>query len=125
MVHNTDEALKKTCDLTFSTIAEYTVAPVYMEDNKKGGHEWLIEFEQKPVNLENFEKILDDNLRSLNSDYDAKRYKDMALMPLKIKIAPKDTFHNWLKSKGKLGGQSKIPRLSNQRKIIDELLEIC
>ena len=96
-----------------------------MEDNKKGGHEWLIEFEQKPVNLENFEKILDDNLRSLNSDYDAKRYKDMALMPLKIKIAPKDTFHNWLKSKGKLGGQSKIPRLSNQRKIIDELLEIC
>lgn len=125
MVHNTDEALKKTCDLTYSTIAEYTVAPIYMEDNNKGGHEWLIEFEQKPVNLENFEKILDDNLRSLNSDYDAKRYKDMALMPLKIKVAPKDTFHNWLKSKGKLGGQSKIPRLSNQRKILDELLATC
>lgn len=122
MVHNTDEALRKTCDLTGSTIAEYTVAPVYMEDNKKGGHEWLIEFEKEPENIENFENLLDDHLRGLNSDYDAKRYKDIALQRLKIRKATKHTFHNWLRSKGKLGGQSKIPRLSNQRNIIEELM---
>ncbi len=122
MVHNTDEALKMTCDKISASISEYTVAPVYMENSTKGGHEWLIEFEKKPEHLADFEKMLDDNLRSLNSDYDAKRYKDMALLPLKIKVAPKDTFHKWLKSKGRMGGQSKIPRLSNQRKIIEELL---
>ncbi|MBK8516363.1 MAG: GH3 auxin-responsive promoter family protein [Saprospiraceae bacterium] len=124
MVHNTDAALKETCNKTGATITDYTVAPVYMADNLKGGHQWLIEFEKTPKDIDAFEKTLDHNLRSQNSDYDAKRFKDIALLPLKINVAPRDTFHRWLKSKGKIGGQSKIPRLSNNRDYLDELLNM-
>ena len=122
MVHNTDKALRETCARCGGVIADYTVAPLYMSDASKGGHEWLIEFEEIPSDLPTFEKVLDDQLRLTNSDYDAKRHKSMALQALKIQLAPKNTFNQWLKAKGKLGGQSKIPRLSNTRKYLDELL---
>ncbi|MBP6238416.1 MAG: GH3 auxin-responsive promoter family protein [Saprospiraceae bacterium] len=122
MVHNTDKALRETCARCGGVIADYTVAPLYMSDASKGGHEWLIEFEEIPSDLPTFEKVLDDQLRLTNSDYDAKRHKSMALQALKIQLAPKNTFNHWLKAKGKLGGQSKIPRLSNNRKYLDELL---
>ena len=124
MVHNTDEAIKATCNHIRASIVEYTVAPVYMNETSKGGHEWLIEFDQCPNDISQFEYLLDKNLRSLNSDYDAKRHKDLALLPLKVNIAPKNTFHNWLRLKGKIGGQSKIPRLANNRKYMDELLNM-
>jgi hypothetical protein len=122
MVHNTDKALRETCARCGGVIADYTVAPLYISDTSKGGHEWLIEFEEIPSDLPTFEKVLDDQLRLTNSDYDAKRHKSMALQALKIQLAPKNTFNQWLKAKGKLGGQSKIPRLSNNRKYLDELL---
>jgi hypothetical protein len=99
------------------------VAPVFMENQNKGGHEWVIEFEKKPEDPALFEKLLDERLRCLNTDYDAKRYKDMALMPLKMNVVPTNTFNLWLKHKGKLGGQSKIPRLANDRKYITELMD--
>jgi hypothetical protein len=124
MVHNTDQALMQTCQQMQAHVSDYTVAPVFMQDASKGGHHWLIEFEKHPGDIKHFEHLLDVNLRSINSDYDAKRYKDMALMPLKISVAPKNTFHNWLKSKGKIGGQSKIPRLSNQRNYMEDLLKM-
>lgn len=123
MVHNTDMALKETCAVAGVGICDYTVAPMYMSDQNKGGHEWLIEFDKEPADLATFEKKLDQHLRMVNSDYDAKRHKDIALQNLKVHVAPKDTFSTWLKSKGKLGGQSKIPRLSNERKYMDELLQ--
>ena len=122
MVHNTDVALKETCARCGGVISDYTVAPMFMTEKSKGGHEWLIEFTEKPVDLKVFEQTLDQQLRCNNSDYDAKRHKSIALQPLKINVAPKDTFNNWLKSRGRLGGQSKIPRLSNERKYLDELL---
>ena len=123
MVHNTDQALSETCKMTDAVISEYTVAPIYMDHQGKGGHEWLIEFERVPKDLSYFSQLLDEKLRCVNSDYDAKRYKDMALQPLKISVAPMHSFSNWLRSKGKIGGQSKIPRLSNERKYLTELQE--
>ncbi len=121
MVHNTDKALFQTCKELNAEVADYTVAPVFMEKKEKGGHQWLIEFKRTPEDLPTFEKLLDHNLRCVNSDYAAKRHKDMALQQLSILSAPKGSFQMWLKSKGKLGGQSKIPRLSNDRKYIEEL----
>ncbi|MBK8626745.1 MAG: GH3 auxin-responsive promoter family protein [Saprospiraceae bacterium] len=123
MVHNTDQALKETCDICGGIVSDYTVAPIFMQDKNKGGHEWLIEFEKMPENPSLFEKELDIRLRLVNSDYDAKRHKDIALQSLKLSIAPEHTFQNWLKSKGRIGGQSKIPRLSNNRKYLDELID--
>ncbi len=124
MVDNTDRALAETCQITGSLVADYTVAPVYFEGNQKGGHEWLIEFEKQPEDLNLFATLLDQSLRSLNSDYDAKRYKDIALQMPVIHQLPKNTFYNWLKSKGKLGGQNKVPRLSNDRVIAEEILKL-
>ncbi|MGB4959090.1 MAG: GH3 auxin-responsive promoter family protein [Saprospiraceae bacterium] len=121
MVHNTDQALRNVCDTYGGVIADYTVAPVFMDGITKGGHEWLIEFEQMPNDIQVFAQQLDEQLRSINSDYDAKRHKDMALLPLTVSVAPSSTFNSWLKSKGKLGGQSKIPRLCNERKYITDL----
>jgi len=122
MVHNTDRALKETCESLGGIVSDYTVAPVFMGGGSRGGHQWLVEFEQLPVNLTLFEATLDQKLRALNSDYDAKRHKDIALQPLIITNMPHGSFAGWLKSKGRLGGQSKIPRLSNDRKLVDELL---
>lgn len=124
VVDNAEKAIAKTCAETQSQIRDYTAAPVYMqflEDAHKGQHEWVIEFIQEPNNLVVFSQKLDENLREINSDYDAKRAKDIALLGPKIVVAKTGAFDAWLKSKGKLGGQHKVPRLSNNREILDEI----
>lgn len=123
MVCNTEKALKITCEEQGAIVREYTVAPVFMSEPGKGGHEWLIEFERKPENIEIFADRLDEVLQSLNTDYQAKRYKAMALSRLKIRSVPKKTFVNWLQSKGKFGGQHKVPRLSNDRSNVEAILD--
>lgn len=124
IIENTDKAIQVACEKTNAEIKEYTVAPIFMDKGKKGAHEWLIEFKKEPTNLSDFTKILDDTLKTLNSDYEAKRNLNITLnMPI-IKVAKKDTFYTWLKQKGKLGGQHKIPRLMNNRVVLEELLEV-
>ena len=125
MVSNTDKAIALTCLELDAIVSDYTVAPVYFSGGGKGSHEWLIEFEKRPDDINLFVKHLDQNLQSINSDYEAKRYKAMALECLKLRILPKGTFHHWLKSKGKYGGQSKVPRLSNNRKFVDEIMNFA
>lgn len=122
MVTNTDKALSLTCEAIPAEVYEYTVAPVYFRNGKKGGHQWLIEFVHPPANLNAFERLLDQNLQRINSDYEAKRYKDMALGRLRIKSLPKGTFVDWLRSKGKFGGQYKVPRLANHRDHVEDIL---
>jgi hypothetical protein len=122
IVDNAEVALKKACQRTGSDIREYTAAPVYMGTNSKGGHQWLIEFDKQPDNIERFTDILDTTLKSVNSDYEAKRYKDISLDKPRVEIARPNLFYDWLKKKGKLGGQHKVPRLSNNREHIDEIL---
>lgn len=124
IIDNTEEALKKACAKTKALVTEYTVAPIYMNNQKSGGHEWLIEFSTLPDNFDDFSIILDNTLKAINSDYEAKRYLDMALAFPKINVARKNLFYDWLKQKGKLGGQNKIPRLSNSREFMDELLDL-
>ena len=124
IIENAEEALKMACDKTGASISEYTVAPVFMEGNKKGGHEWMIEFAKEPENIAYFTEILDNALKGINSDYEAKRYQNMTLtMPI-IHSASKGLFYKWLQEKGKLGGQHKVPRLSNKRDFIEELLSL-
>jgi len=122
MIDNAEQALLVACEKTEATIIEYTAAPVYFEDNESGSHQWLIEFDKRPNDIEFFAELLDNSLKNLNSDYEAKRYSDMILKPPVIVEAINGTFFNWLKSKNKLGGQFKVPRLSNERIIIDEIL---
>ena len=122
MVENTDTALTKTCKEFNCEITDYTVAPIFMNEKQKGAHEWIIEFGRLPDNLEHFVNVLDKTLQSINSDYEAKRHKDMALKMPVVHVAPKGAFYEWLKSKGKLGGQHKIPRLSNERIYLEEIL---
>lgn len=122
MVHNTDKALEKTCEVLDCSIVDYTVAPIYMEKSKLGGHEWLIEFHKKPKNIQAFVTLLDSTLRAINSDYDAKRTDDLALGQLKLGIAKTGLFSHWLQTKNKYGGQSKIPRLQNDRNFLESLL---
>jgi hypothetical protein len=124
MVENTDMALAKTCKELHCEVKDYTVAPVFMHDKEKGAHEWIIEFKKYPDNINNFEKLLDETLQTLNSDYEAKRYNNMTLNPLKINVARENLFYDWLKENDKLGGQHKIPRLSNQRDYLEQLLEM-
>ncbi len=121
MVENTDRAIARTCELTNSEIVDYTVAPIFMKDKEKGAHEWIIEFKKTPENTETFQKILDETLQSLNSDYEAKRYNNMTLNPLVLQVARPGLFYDWLKKQDKLGGQHKIPRLSNQRDYLEQL----
>jgi len=123
VVHNTDKAIEETCLKTSARIAEYTACPVFMNDENSGGHEWIIEFEKEPRNIEEFRDILDSSLRQINSDYDAKRHKDIILKKLKLNVASPGTFYNWLKSKGRLGGQNKVPRLSGSREYVEEILK--
>src|SRR5262249_23317975 len=113
IIENTDQAVKIACEKSGALIKDYTVAPVYLSVSDTGAHEWLIEFEKAPANPEYFGEVLDNALKSLNSDYEAKRYGNMALRKPIIRLLPPDTFYNWLKSKSKLGGQHKVPRLSN------------
>ena len=124
MVENTDIAIAKTCQITQTEIVEYTVAPIFMRDKEKGAHEWIIEFKKNPENPALFQKILDENLQSLNSDYEAKRYNNMTLNPLVLNIARPNLFYDWLKDQNKLGGQHKIPRLSNKRDYLEQLKEM-
>jgi hypothetical protein len=122
IIENAEAALNAACAQSGAKILEYTAAPVYMHGEESGAHEWLIEFSAKPSNPELFQKILDDKLKEVNSDYEAKRHKNMALKPPIINYAEKGLFYEWLKRKGKLGGQHKVPRLSNNRTYLDELL---
>jgi hypothetical protein len=124
IIENSDCAIAKACEISNMVVVDYTAAPIFFDELENGAHEWLIEFEKNPENLEQFTIALDAALQSLNSDYEAKRYKNIALRLPVVHIVPKDTFNNWLRSKGKLGGQHKIPRLSNDRKILEEILQL-
>ncbi len=121
---NASRAIRAACNATGADIKDYTAAPVYMETDKRGRHQWLIEFNIQPNSIENFTKTLDFELKRLNSDYDAKRYKDISLTAPEITIARENLFEDWLRSKGRIGGQNKIPRLENNRDIINEMLEM-
>ena len=124
IIDNAENALTKACALTNAKIKDYTACPIYFSGEEAGGHEWIIEFEEQPTDFEKFIDVMDDTLREVNSDYDAKRFKDMALRRPKVHNAPKDTFYNWLKQKGKLGGQHKVPRLANNREYVDDILKL-
>jgi hypothetical protein len=123
VVQNTDKAIASASEKTGAQIREYTVAPIFLNTIDSGSHHWLIEFEEEPEDFERFKNLLDESLRSLNSDYDAKRKGNMVLdFPL-IEQVPKGTFEEWLRTKNKLGGQHKIPRLSNKRELLEQLLQ--
>jgi len=122
MVENAERAITIACETTNAVIDNFTAGPVYLEQGKKGGHEWIIEFISKPNDLTKFEKILDDSLRQINSDYDAKRSFDLALVSPVIHAVEPGTFYKWMKKRNKLGGQNKVPRLANNRDYLDEIL---
>jgi len=124
IIENAEDALRDACIKTNSEITEYTVAPIYMNGDQKGAHEWVIEFKKSPANLDEFAFLLDEKLKELNSDYEAKRYCSITLKMPVIHLARKGLFYKWLKLKGKLGGQHKVPRLSNKRDFIEELLKL-
>ncbi|WP_185857882.1 GH3 auxin-responsive promoter family protein [Blattabacterium cuenoti] len=124
IVENAEKALNQACMKTNSIIHEYTAGPVYMNQNNSGAHEWIIEFKKKPHDLGIFKKILDNELKYLNSDYEIKRYKNIVLGPPIIYVARNGLFYDWLKKHKKLGGQHKIPRLSNDRRYIDSILKM-
>lgn len=123
MVANTDKAIALACRDTGAQVRDYTVAPIYFSGTDRGGHEWLIDFTVAPADLELFRDLLDHYLQQINSDYEAKRYKDLALRKLQIRVLPSGTFDNWLRSRGKYGGQHKVPRLANHREYIEEILD--
>ncbi|RZJ71367.1 GH3 auxin-responsive promoter family protein [Flavobacterium sp.] len=124
MVENTDAALAKACEITGVEVIDYTVAPVFMDGKEKGAHEWMVEFRNPPVDPSHFAKVLDETLQTLNSDYEAKRYNNMTLNALILNTARPNLFYDWLRDQGKLGGQHKIPRLSNQRDYLEKLKEM-
>ena len=124
IVDNADQGLAYACQQTGAEVSEYTAAPIFMDDHAKCRHQWLIEFSTPPQDLRQFAALLDERLQSLNSDYEAKRYKDITLQPLEIVAARPGLFNEWLKQHGKLGGQHKVPRLSNSREHIEQLLEL-
>ena len=124
MVDNAEQGLARACEATGAQVAEYSAAPVFMDADAKCRHQWLIEFAVMPDSLEKFAEILDASLQEINSDYEAKRYKNITLQPLEIVSARPGLFHDWLKEKGKLGGQHKVPRLSNSREYLEEMLRL-
>jgi hypothetical protein len=124
MVDNAEQGLARACKVTGAQVAEYSAAPVFMDADAKCRHQWLIEFAVMPDSLETFAEILDASLQEINSDYEAKRYKNITLQPLEIISARPGLFHDWLKEKGKLGGQHKVPRLSNSREYLEEMLRL-
>ena len=121
---NAEQGLAYACDQTGAQVLEYTAAPVYMDENAKCRHQWLIEFSKEPDDLQRFSDLLDRRLQEINSDYEAKRFHDVTLQHLEVVKARTGLFNDWMKAKGKLGGQHKVPRLSNSRKNMDELLEM-
>ena len=125
IVDNAEKALATASEKCHAIVNEYTAAPIYFSEEKtKAAHEWIIEFEVEPENLDFFKETLDTALKSLNSDYEAKRYKNLLLNPPVVTVAPKGTFYQWMKKMDKLGGQNKVPRLFNDRKYVDEILEM-
>ncbi len=125
IVDNADQALKEACKATGALISDYSAGPVFMSTTTKGSHEWIIEFEKEPSDLELFTKVLANSLKAVNSDYEAKRYKDLNLVAPKVRMVPGGTFNKWMKAKNKLGGQNKVPRLSNTREYIEDLYSIA
>lgn len=125
VIDNAENAVREACDATGAEIAEYTVAPVYMEGGGKGAHEWVIEFRTPPSDMGKFTRSLDDALRKVNSDYDAKRTNDSTLDMLRIDTVPEGTFYRWLALQGKIGGQNKVPRLYNDRTFVEQLLTVA
>lgn len=123
IIDNADKALGEACRQTDAKLKEYTAAPVYFSDNNNGAHEWLLEFEQEPADIHLFTEVLDETLKKINSDYEAKRSYNLSLNPPIIRVLPKDSFYNWMKKRNKIGGQNKVPRLSNDRKIVESILE--
>ncbi len=124
IVENAEAAITKACEYTGAVIDNFTAAPVYLEEGKKAGHEWIIEFKVQPSNLTEFSRVLDETLRSINSDYDAKRAHNLALIAPKVHSVGEGTFYNWMKRRGKLGGQNKVPRLANSREYVDDILKM-
>ncbi len=124
MVENTDTALTKTCKAFQCEMIDYTVAPIFMKDKEKGAHEWIIEFKNPPEDIAKFSQALDENIQAVNSDYEAKRYNNMTLNPLVLNVAREKLFYDWLKQQDKLGGQHKVPRLSNERTYLESLLKL-
>ncbi|MCF0191856.1 MAG: GH3 auxin-responsive promoter family protein [Prevotella sp.] len=124
VVDNAEQGLKYACQQTGAQVLEYTAAPVFMDANAKCRHQWLIEFAKEPADMQQFSDLLDKRLQEINSDYEAKRYKDITLQHLEIIKARPGLFNDWLKQRGKLGGQNKVPRLSNTREHIEALLEM-
>ena len=124
IVENAELAIAEACRITDAKIRDYTAAPLYMDGIEKGAHEWCIEFVQYPNEQNRFKHVLDETLRQINSDYDAKRYKGMILSDPVIHVVEEGTFDRWLKSKGRMGGQNKIPRLSNNRDMLEQILQM-
>lgn len=124
IVENADVALRKASQLTNSEIIDYTVAPIFMDGKEKGAHEWIIEFKKAPTDIKQFIVLLDEALQSVNSDYEAKRYNNTTLNILKLHIARENLFYDWMKLRGKLGGQNKVPRLSNSREYLEALIDL-
>lgn len=124
IIENSDNAIAKACQITRTEVIDYTVAPVFMQGKEKGAHEWIIEFRQQPDDMALFNKILDETLQSLNSDYEAKRYNNMTLKEPVVNVARENLFYDWLKHQDKLGGQHKIPRLSNERHYVEQLKQL-
>jgi hypothetical protein len=124
IIENAEKALTIACEKCNAVVSDYTAAPIYFNNNENAAHEWLMEFKRKPENLDVFIDNFDNALKSLNSDYEAKRYKNMVLRQPVIRALPENTFYNWLKKRDKLGGQNKVPRLSNDRKHVDEILKM-
>lgn len=122
IVENAETAVTRACEVTGAVIENFTAAPIYLEAGKRGGHEWIIEFRTEPRSLPEFTRVLDETLRRINSDYDAKRAGDLALVEPKVHAVAENTFYNWMKKRGKLGGQNKVPRLSNSREYVDDIL---
>jgi len=122
MIHNAEKALQQACKLCKTEVTEYTAAPMHLTDGQKAYHEWIIEFKEAPKDLNNFIYHFDIALKSVNSDYEAKRYKNLILEEPKVHVAAKGLFFRWMKQKGRLGGQNKVPRLSNSREYLEELL---
>ena len=125
IVDNADKALESACRSTGAVIADYTAGPIFMNTSSKGSHEWIIEFEKEPSDVNLFIEVLDNTLKAVNSDYEAKRYKDLNLVIPVVRKVPAGTFNKWLKTKNKLGGQNKVPRLSNSREYIEDLYVIA
>ncbi len=123
MVDNADDAIRHASMGTGALVADYTAAPVFMSEDATGAHEWLIEFDQHPTDIELFRSLLDEKLKQVNSDYEAKRAFDFVLQKPIVMVLPKGTFYNWLKEKDKLGGQHKVPRLCNDRKYVDDVIQ--